>query len=440
MRTDLDLGEPGLAHKPTDLGVISASVQAMTIGYFVNAYPKVSHTFIRREIEMLEKLGQTVHRFALRSRSSEIVDASDERERDRTAFLLDGGMASLLLAIPRMAWVHPSGVAAALRLSLIMMWRSNRSVIKHVVTLCEAAELARRVRAAGLTHIHAHFGTNSAEVAMLASAIARVPFSFTVHGPDEFDCPEFLKLWLKVSRAKFVAAISDFGASQIYRWAKPADWGKVQVVRCGLDPLMFDEPILPQVDRPHFVSIARLSAQKGHLLMLQAVAELRRRGQPIQLTLIGDGELHQAVREAIAFYDLGQSVRMAGWLSEAEVRRAINEARALLLPSFAEGLPVVLMEAMALGRPVLASNVAAIPDLVNAQTGWLFTPGSVDAIVEAVTACLSTSLATRTQMGEAARAAVRAKQDLSVQVKTLIGLIEAADVPNPQCRPAPIQR
>ena len=130
----------------------------MTIGYFVNVYPKVSHTFIRREIEMLEKLGKTVHRFALRSRSSEIVDASDERERDRTDFLLDGGVASLLLAIPRMVCIYPRGIGAAVGLSLTMMRRSNRSIVKHIITLCEAAELARRVRSAGITHIHAHFG------------------------------------------------------------------------------------------------------------------------------------------------------------------------------------------------------------------------------------------------------------------------------------------
>ena len=394
------------------------------IAYFINEYPKVSHSFIRREILALEAAGYRVFRHALRGWSSQLADSTDNAERDKTRFLLRGGILPVVFAPLPLLFRRPRAMLRALALSLRMMPRSDRSVAMHLFTYCEAALLAHRLLEQGVRHLHAHFGTNSAEIAMLAGAMADIPFSFTVHGPDEFDGPAFMKLGLKVARARFVAAITPFCASQIYRWSDPEDWPKIAVVRCGLPARYFEELPTTPADAPAFVCVARLSPQKGLLLLLEAVHELARKGRRVRLTLVGDGELRGQIEAAIARFGLGEDVRITGWASEEAVRSYLRDARALVLPSFAEGLPIVIMEAMALGRPVLASNVGAVSELVvDGQTGWLFPPGSVDEIVAAIEACLDTDTDALRAMGAAARERVRLRQNAEVEAAKLAALI-----------------
>ncbi len=408
------------------------------IAYFTSQYPKVSHSFIRREIEALEALGHPVRRYALRGWNEDLVEQADLRERARTLFLLQGGILPLLIATLVTAARRPLMFGKALKLSAQMMHRSNRSFALHLASLCEAAALARQMLAENVSHLHAHFGTNSAEVAMLAGAIAGVPFSFTVHGPDEFDAPVMLKLRLKVRHAKFVAAITPFCASQIYRWADVADWPKVSVVRCGLSAAFLNAPVVPHNETNKLVCIARLSPQKGHLLALEAISLLRARGTAVDLTLIGDGEMRPEIEQAIGRLALEDCVTITGWADEDQVRRHLCGARALLLPSFAEGLPVVIMEALALGRPVLASNVGAVSELViNEETGWLFQPGSVEAIAAAIRSCLATPAAERMRMGLNGRQLVREKHDAQVEaarIASLFGLPATAVTHTPLLR------
>ncbi len=158
---------------------------------------------------------------------------------------------------------YPGRWLAALRLTLAMCRKTDRSIPLHIVSFLEGARLARDMMAAGVRHLHAHFGTNAAEIAMLGATMAGIPYSFTVHGPDEFDRPLSTKLGLKIARAAHVVAITDFCASQLYRWARLEDWHKVKVVRCGLLPDFLDVPLTPPADAPHFVCIGRLSGQKG---------------------------------------------------------------------------------------------------------------------------------------------------------------------------------
>lgn len=400
-----------------------------SIGYFTAEYPKVSHSFIRREIQMVERDGLPVHRYALRGWAADIVDPADRAEQARCFYLLRGGLLPCLLAFITMLVRRPGAVARATGLSIRMMRRSNRSIALHLVSLAEAALLAQRIIADGVEHLHAHFGTNSAEVAMIAAAIADRPYSFTVHGPDEFDCPQFMKLGLKIARARFVVAITHFCASQLYRWSDFADWPKIRIVRCGVSEAFFDEPPAAPVSTPRFVSVARLSGQKGQPLLIEAVAQLKARGTPIELVLVGDGELRGEIEAAIDRYDVRDCVHITGWATEQEVRGHLRSARGFLLPSFAEGLPVVIMEALTMGVPVLASNVAAVADLViPGKTGWLFSPGSSDAITDAVSACLAAPAEQRRRMGEAGRELVRERHHAETEGARLAALFRNPDL------------
>ncbi|AEG48179.1 glycosyl transferase group 1 [Sphingobium chlorophenolicum L-1] len=384
----------------------------MIIGYFTNQYPKVSHTFIRREILALEAAGVTVERWALRGWNADIADPADASERDRTRYILQRGPLPMLVAALLLLIAHPVRWLKGLRLTMRMMPRTDRSIPLHLIAFLEAALLARQAAAAGVRQLHAHFGTNAAEVAMVAATLADIPYSFTVHGADEFDRPIGLHLGTKIEKAAFVVAITHFCASQLYRWCDPRYWSKISVVHCGLSREFLDvEPTAPAA-APHFVSVGRLSGEKGHLLMLEALAQVRDGGVPATLTLVGDGEMRGRIEAAMARLGLNEAVKITGWADESQVRNHIANARALVMASFAEGLPIVVMEAFALGRPVLATNVGALADLVvNGRTGWLFTPGSVDAIAQAMRDCADTPPAALAAMGEEGRRIVREEHD-----------------------------
>lgn len=398
----------------------------LRIAHLVNQYPKVSHSFIRREIAALEALGAEVDRIAVRTGREGLADPADLAEADRTHGVLAQGAARLLLDAAAEALRAPGAFARTLGLAWRLGGRSERGRLVHLIYLAEAAHVARRCRTRGVRHLHAHFGTNSATVAMLAAGLARIPWSFTVHGPEEFDRPQTLALDEKAARAAFVAAISSYGRSQLMRWTRPADWAKIAVVRCGIDPTAFDDGGAPPPAAPHLVCVGRLSEQKGHLLLLDAAAEVAREVPGFRLTLVGDGELRGAVEARIRALGLEDVVEITGWADEAEVRRRILAARALVSASFAEGLPVVFMEALALRRPVVATAIAGVPELVDAACGWVVPAGSEAALAGAMRAALTAEPARLAEMGREGRARVEARHDRRTEAARLLSLIRGA--------------
>jgi glycosyltransferase involved in cell wall biosynthesis len=261
-------------------------------------------------------------------------------------------------------------------------------------------------------HLHAHFGTNSAAVAMLTRMLGGPPYSFTVHGPEEFDHPVELSLPEKIERAAAVIVVSSFGKSQIFRWIPHPEWHKVHVVRCGVDAAFLEAGPQEIADNRRLVCIGRLAEQKGQLLILDALAVLAGQGVPFEMVLAGDGAMRGLVEARIADLGLGTSVRITGWISNDTVRKELLGARVLVLPSFAEGLPVALMESLALGRPAISTYVAGIPELLeNRVNGWLIPAGSVEALVGAMKEALETPAADLARMGRAGAAAVAKLHD-----------------------------
>lgn len=395
------------------------------VAYFINQYPKVSHTFIRREIAALEAAGIVVARFAIRGWNAVLADPEDKEERARTRYVLQSGIAALALALAKMLFLSPKRLCRAFALTFRVARGSNRTFLYHLAYLAEACRLTPWLCERGVRHLHAHFGTNSAEVAMLAKALGGPSYSFTVHGPDEFDRPEQLQLQEKVRHAKFVVAVSSYGRSQLYRWIRPVDRSKVAVVHCGLEPAFYDVPERPLSSAPRLVCIGRLSAQKGQFMLIEAARVLAARGTPFEIVLVGDGDTRSELESAIARYSLADKVRITGWVSSEEVREQIIAARALVLPSFAEGVPVVLMEAMALRRPVLTTYVAGIPELVkHGEHGWLFPAGDLEALVRAMEDCLSRSTDELRLMGNAARNRALARHQIGESAKKLLRLFD----------------
>ena len=398
----------------------------MRIAYFINQYPKVSHSFIRREILALERNGFEVQRIALRGWDDGLVDEEDLRERERTRYVLQDGLKGLVVPVLQALLNRPSRFFAALVLALRMGRRADRAWPYHLVYLAEACRLLPWLRGFGASHVHAHFGTNSAEVVMLAQALGGPAYSFTVHGPEEFDKPQFIHLGEKVRRAAFVVAISSYGRSQLFRWVDHAHWPKVQVVHCGLERAFHDVPPVAMPAAPRLVCVGRLCEQKGQLLLMQAANLLAEQGQAFEIVLAGDGEMRAEIEALIERYGLQGRVRITGWISSEQVRAEILAARALVLPSFAEGLPVVIMEAMALRRPVLTTYVAGIPELVRqGENGWLFPAGAVEELTAALADCLAQPPEVLQRMGEAAYSRVLERHAIDTEAAKLAELFRA---------------
>ncbi len=390
------------------------------VAYFINQYPKVSHSFIRREILALERQGFEVQRIALRGWDGDAVDSEDLQERDKTSYVLQDGIWCLLASTFSMLLNRPRQFLQALRQALKMSHRADRPWPFHLVYLAEACRIVPWMQSFGASHVHAHFGTNSAEVVMLARFLGGPVYSFTVHGPEEFDKPQFLKLREKVRHAAFVVAISSYGRSQLYRWVDFADWDKVKLVHCGLEPAFHENRQVPVTDAPRLVCVGRLCEQKGQLLLVHAVSRLMLSGIDVQLVLAGDGEMRGEIEALLRQSALQHCVHITGWISSEQVREQILAARALILPSFAEGLPVVIMEAMALRRPVLSTYVAGIPELVRpGEGGWLIPAGDIEALTETLKQVLVAPREELERMGVLAHARVLRDHSIDTEAARL---------------------
>jgi exopolysaccharide biosynthesis WecB/TagA/CpsF family protein len=400
------------------------------VAYLVNQYPHVSHTFIRREIAGVEAAGVPVRRFSVRRTTAALVDPADREELGRTEVLLAGGAFRLPAALLGVAVTRPLRWLRAAWLAFRLGRRSHGAGLRHLVYLAEACLLLRRLRRAGVRHLHAHFGTNPAAVALLTHALGGPPFSFTIHGPEEFDRPEGLSLRDKVERAAFVVAVSEYGRSQVFRWCAHRHWDKVRVVRCGVDAAFLRGGGPPPAPTRRLVCVGRLCEQKGQLRLLEALHRLAADGVSFELVLAGDGPLRPEVERLIVRLGLQEKVQVTGWVSNEAVRKHILDARALVLPSFAEGLPVVLMEALALGRPVVSTYVAGIPELVeNGVSGWLAPAGSVEALAAVLREVLETPAERLDAMGRAGAARVAELHDAGREAARLAALFRSPPPP-----------
>lgn len=396
---------------------------AMKIAYLMNQHPYASCTFIQREIIGVEACGDEVARFSIRQPELEMTDEAGQHELTQTRFILGVGAVSLLRHLLWAATTRTRSFINALRLTLKIGWRSDRGMLVNLVYLAEACVVLRWCRELEIEHIHSHFGSNPAAVAMLCQALGGPSYSFTVHGPHDFDKPEAIALPEKIQRAAFVVAVSSFGKSQLFRWCDYKQWSKIHIIRCGVDEPFLAQPYVPLPESPRFVCVGRLGEQKGHLLLVEAVSQLAADGWKFKLILVGDGPLRSQIETLIESLNLHEHIEITGWAVNAEVQQQILKAQVMILPSFAEGLPVAIMESLALSRPVLSTYIAGIPELVEpGQTGWLVPAGSVEALTAAMKEILQTPPAEIAQMGKTGAERVAIYHNANTEAKRLAAL------------------
>jgi len=395
----------------------------MRVAYLINQYPKVSHTFIRREILALERQGVEVIRFALRGWDGDIVDARDRAEQTKTRYTLQAGLLALLSSLPGQILRRPRRFWQALLAALAMSKGAARAWPYHLIYLAHACRLRGWLEAAPVSHLHAHFGTNSAEIAHLLRLLGGPEFSFTVHGSEIADDAKQNAFEHKVGGAKFVVAISAFTRSQLMRHVSPGLWPKINIVHCGLPDSAYGGNDAPLPKNPVFLCIGRLSGEKGHLVLLDGFAQVLKTHPDAQLVIAGDGDLRGLVEARINALGIGPAVRITGWITSDQVRAEIQACHALVQPSFMEGLPVVIMEAMAQRRVVISTYVGGIPELVcPGQTGWLVPAGDSDELARAMGESMKLPTRELQRFGANASARVKARHDIDTEAGKLVAL------------------
>jgi glycosyltransferase involved in cell wall biosynthesis len=403
--------------------------EPLRIAYLTSFYARPSDSFIRNEVNKLRERGVEVHTFSIRRPS---VVPSDEPDVDwhqhSTEYLLEAPLPRFMWHTLCIAGKSPKRFVSACRLA----WRTAapgiRGGLRQIAYLVEAAYLAARLRELGVALLHNHFGENSATVAMLSSELSGVPFSHTIHGPYVFFAPEKWALGEKLERASATICISDFCRSQCQMFASPTTWDRLHVVRCSVQPIFVEPPpprSLPL--RTHFLCVGRLCAEKGQLLILDAVHRLRDQGVDVHVSFVGDGPLRPAMERRIAELKLGRSIEFLGWQASGRVRELLAGSTALVIASAAEGLPVVAMESLAVGCPVIATNIAAMSELIeDRHCGWLISAGSTEHLADAMRCASQCDAETLVQMGLQGRQRVLELHHPQRQSEALHNLLLAA--------------
>lgn len=398
-----------------------------TVGYFLNTYPLVSTTFIRDEILAHEAAGVPVPRFAVRTGPDNLVDPRDIEEQRLTTYVLEHGLAGLILPTLRELATNPLRFLRAAKLAFNLARRAPDRKLHHAVYLMEAAKLKRLTRDADVKHLHVHFSTNATTVALLSWRLGGPSYSFTVHGPDELPVLVSNGIVQKAASSAFIAAISDYCRSVLVRDIGPEGATTIHIVRCGLNLDDFPDGGADAEREPgHLVCVGRLCPQKAQTTLIEAMARVTRSHPGARLTLIGDGESRPEVEALIAQHGLSETVTLAGWRSGEDVRAAVAKAHAFVLPSLAEGLPVAIMEALALRTPVISTRIAGIPELLDASCGWIIEPGSVEELTAALMECLDSEPARLVAMGDVGRQRVLRDHDQRKNAESLRKLILAS--------------
>ncbi len=412
------------------------------VAYLTGQYPEVSLTFILREVEALRALGMDVRTCSIRRTPPEQHPGPAEKEAARTTFhVLEAVRNPLRLIGAQLALLrHPGRYFGALALALKMRSPGIKSLLYQLIFFTEATVLARHLSREGVQHLHNHFTFGSATVAMLVSKLIDIPFSFTLHGPADLLEPYRWRIDEKTARARFVAAISHYARSQIMFFSDPAHWDKIRIIHCGVEPALYREAAgeaLPARKDGEFrlLFVGRLAPVKGLRILLEAFGKLAPALPNLRLVLVGDGPDRAKLEKLAAPF--GDRVTFTGYLSQAEVARAMQSTDAFVLPSFAEGVPVVLMEAQASGKPVIATQVAGVGELVeDGVNGFIVPPGDMQRLSEAIRR-LAGDPALCARMGAAGPDRVAADFDITTEAARLARLF--AEGPGTGVRPSPRQ-
>lgn len=363
----------------------------LRLAYLNSRYPSLSHTFIEREIRFLRELDVEVRACSIRRpAANDLLGATNETSSEETFYVL-GSVAGLLVRAFAGMLRHPiRGLRAFWRGQRLSPpgWRER---MKHVAYALEGIVLARHLASQGLRHVHVHMANNGASVALLACRYdPGLEYSLSIHGSAEFFNVKGVRLREKVEGARFVRCVSSFCRAQVMAWASPEIWPRLHIVRCGIDPTRFRLAKREAGGPVRLAAIGRLDPIKGYPLLLEACARLGAGGADWRLELAGDGPMRGDLERLAKTLGIDGRVRFAGAVATDDIPAFLERADVLVISSFMEGLPIVLMEAMAAGLAVVATRVAGVTELVEeGVSGFLAQPGTVEELHGALSRVLA---------------------------------------------------
>ncbi|MBF2051304.1 MAG: glycosyltransferase [Leptolyngbya sp. IPPAS B-1204] len=412
----------------------------MRIAYLTGEYPRATDTFIQREVAALREQGIDVFTFSIRRTGAEhIVGPEQQAEADRTFYILPPNPLKLLLAHLSLVFRSPKRYFQAVKLAWQTHQPGLRGTLYQIFYFLEAGIVAHQINQQQIQHLHNHFPDSSGTVAMLAAELGGFSFSFTMHGPYIFFEPLRWRLDEKLKRALFVCCISYFCRSQGMIFAPMEQWRRMHIVHCGVDPALFDLVCHQQVGK-RLLYTGRLAAVKGLPILLESLAILKATYPDVLLTVVGDGPDRVQLEQMTAQLGLSQNVNFVGYQSQTEVRQHMQATDVFVLPSFAEGVPVSLMEALAAGVPVVTTQIAGVSELVeNGVSGYLVPPGNAALLAERI-ATLLADPQLRMQFGTAGRAKIEQEFNIHHEAAWLCQIMTAALAGNvetirPQTKP-----
>ncbi|MEM7730956.1 MAG: glycosyltransferase family 4 protein [Pseudomonadota bacterium] len=395
------------------------------IAYLTGQYPRATDTFVQREVFGLRDLGVEVLTCSIR-RTGPAHHVGPEQEAEaRSTFCVLAAAADPITSL-RAHGCALFGAPKRYLSAFILAVRTRQAGLKgfllQMAYFAEAVVLAHYLAQKGVRHLHNHIAQASCTVAMLMSAVSGIPYSFTLHGPYVFFETERWRLDEKIARAAFVACISHFCRSQGMLFSEPVHWPRMHIVHCGIDPDLYDCPGSKALGK-RLLFVGRLAAAKGLPVLLKAFSQVHLHHPDATLTLVGDGHDRAAIEAQSRELGLETAVIFTGYLSQADVAEKLAEADIFVLPSFAEGLPVVLMEALASRMPVVATRIAGVGELIeDGISGVLVPPGDADTLAEQIKTLLAAP-ETWAQMGVAGRERVVADFDIRSECRHLASLM-----------------
>ncbi len=402
--------------------VLSKTVNAPrpgSLAYLVSQYPAINHGFMLREVRELRRLGWQIASFsvALPDRDDAQLSAEERAERELTRYLKGAG-AEAVRATLAYALTQPGRFLNAVGYALGLGRRQLPLMARRLLYLVEAVLLGQWVKAAGKRHVHTHY--SSTVTLLMKKLYPELTFSLTVHGPDEVEDPAGFSLREKLRNASLVMAISHYAKSQMMRFSEPGEWDRIVVGYLGTPPVDAPErPERPAGEPVRFLCVGRLAPVKGQHVLIEAAAALKRQGARFRVSIAGGGPSATALAEAVRKLDVGDCVTLEGRVSDARLTELYREADVFVLPSFAEGVPGVLMEAMITGLPCISTGVNGVPELITAgEEGLLVPPADVEGLARAM-AALSDDAALRRRLGAAGRQKVLTQFNLETNVARL---------------------
>lgn len=391
------------------------------IAYLVSQYPAISHTFILREVLLLRERGFEIATASINAadRPLEKMTGQEKIEAQNTFFVKAQGVKGALSAAWATLKSDPKAFLKGLALALKMGRADIPRTLYCLFYFVEALLIGQWMREKKLRHLHAHFGNQGSTVALLAAHIFPIEFSITIHGPDEFFDVKGQYLQEKMQAAKFVCCIGYYAQSQLQRLVDYSLWNKFFISPLGVDPSRFSPRTEPDSDRFEVLCVGRLVAAKGQHVLVSAVEKLAKEGRNIHLRLIGAGPDTESLHERVRKNHLEESITLEGIVNQDQIRNYYAQAHVFALASFAEGIPVVLMEAMAMEIPCVTTCITGIPELVESgKTGFLVIPSDIAGLANAL-AKLMDDKTLRIEIGKAGREKVLKSYDLTKNIDRL---------------------